>query len=181
MSTLSVYHQSAPELPSKVLTHAEDISSTLAEVGVRFERWQPSTAVAAGSSAGAVVEAYQSLLDRYAAEQGRVTAQVISYGPGHDAELRAGGLQEQFYPCVELRCCVAGRVLFGLHIGEQVFELLCTKGDLITLPSGSKHWFDLGEKPGLVLICLSAGDERPQASSSGDSIAERFTRLEEWM
>ena len=38
MSSLTVYHQSNPDVPNKVLTHLEDIAATLAEVGVRFER-----------------------------------------------------------------------------------------------------------------------------------------------
>ncbi|MDF5983467.1 hypothetical protein P4056_25970 [Pseudomonas aeruginosa] len=41
MSSLTVYHENQPEQPLKLLTHAEDIASTLAEVGVRFERWKP--------------------------------------------------------------------------------------------------------------------------------------------
>ena len=40
MSSLTVYHQSNPDVPNKVLTHLEDIAATLAEVGVRFERWK---------------------------------------------------------------------------------------------------------------------------------------------
>ncbi|MDF5828837.1 hypothetical protein P4233_16885 [Pseudomonas aeruginosa] len=35
MSSLTVYHENQPEQPLKLLTHAEDIASTLAEVGVR--------------------------------------------------------------------------------------------------------------------------------------------------
>ena len=42
MSSLTVYHQTNPDVPNKVLTHLEDIAATLAEVGVRFERWQAS-------------------------------------------------------------------------------------------------------------------------------------------
>ena len=43
MSSLSVYHVASPEIPNKVLTHLEDIASTLAEQGVRFDRWQAAT------------------------------------------------------------------------------------------------------------------------------------------
>ncbi len=42
MSILSVYQDTHPEQPMKVLTHPEDIGATLAEVGVRFERWEPA-------------------------------------------------------------------------------------------------------------------------------------------
>ena len=50
MSVLSVYHESRPEQPLKVLTHLEDIAATLAEVGVQLERWDASAPVAAGAS-----------------------------------------------------------------------------------------------------------------------------------
>lgn len=48
MSSLSVYHESSPDLPNKVLTHVDDIASTLAAVGVRFERWQASAPLTPG-------------------------------------------------------------------------------------------------------------------------------------
>jgi len=43
MSSLSVYHVSSPDLPNKVLTHFDDIAATLAEQGIRFDRWQAAT------------------------------------------------------------------------------------------------------------------------------------------
>ena len=49
MSSLTVYHENQPEQPLKLLTHAEDIASTLAEVGVRFERWEAAAPIAAGA------------------------------------------------------------------------------------------------------------------------------------
>lgn len=49
MSSLSVYHVSSPEIPNKVLTHLEDIASTLAEQGVRFDRWQTTAKIQPGA------------------------------------------------------------------------------------------------------------------------------------
>ena len=37
MSYVAVYHVATPDTPNKVLTHFEDVVSTLAEHGVRFE------------------------------------------------------------------------------------------------------------------------------------------------
>ncbi len=45
MSSLSVYHVSSPDTPNKVLTHLEDIASTLAEHGVAFDRWEAATPI----------------------------------------------------------------------------------------------------------------------------------------
>ena len=64
MSSLTVYHESSPDLPSKALTHVEDIASTLAEVGVRFERWEASAPIAPGASQDEVIAAYRPQIDR---------------------------------------------------------------------------------------------------------------------
>lgn len=48
MSVLSVYHETRPDQPLKVLTHLEDIAPTLAKVGVQVERWEASAPIAAG-------------------------------------------------------------------------------------------------------------------------------------
>ncbi len=48
MSVLSVYQDTMPEQPLKVLTHVEDIAATLTEVGVRLERWEASQPIGAG-------------------------------------------------------------------------------------------------------------------------------------
>ena len=67
MSSLTVYHENQPEQPLKLLTHAEDIASTLAEVGVRFERWEAAAPIAAGASQDEVIAAYAHEIERLSA------------------------------------------------------------------------------------------------------------------
>ena len=62
MSYVAVYHVTTPDTPNKVLTHFDDIVSTLAEHGVRFERWQPSP-IEKGASDAEMIAAYQSQID----------------------------------------------------------------------------------------------------------------------
>ncbi len=70
MSSLTVYHENQPEQPLKLLTHAEDIASTLAEVGVRFERWEAAAPIAAGASQDEVIAAYAHEIERLKRERG---------------------------------------------------------------------------------------------------------------
>ncbi len=56
MSILFVYPVSSPELPNKVLTHIDDIASTLAEQGVHFERLPVATPIRPGTDAEQVLE-----------------------------------------------------------------------------------------------------------------------------
>ena len=180
MSSLTVYHESAPEQPLKLLTHAEDIAATLAEVGVRFERWQASAPIAPGASPDEVLAAYAPEIQRLKDEQDYVTVDVVSLSADHPQkdELRAKFLDEHRHGEDEVRFFVAGRGLFTLHIGERIYEVLCERGDLIGVPDRTRHWFDMSEEPYFVAIRLFNNPAGWVAEFTGDDIAERFPRLE---
>lgn len=181
MSSLTVYHESAPEQPLKLLCHAEDIASTLASVGVRFERWQASAPIAPGASQDQVLAAYAPEIRRLQDEQGYVTVDVVSLTADHPQkdELRAKFLDEHRHGEDEVRFFVAGRGLFTLHIKDHVYAVLCEKNDLISVPAGTRHWFDMGERPHFVAIRLFNNPEGWVAKFTGDEIAKRFPQLED--
>ena len=181
MSSLSVFAVSSPELPNKVLYHVEDITSTLAAVGVRFERWQAVTPLAPGATQDEVIAAYKPQIDKLMAERGYVTVDVISLSDDHPqkAELRAKFLDEHQHAEDEVRFFVAGRGLFTLHIDDYVYAVLCEKNDLISVPAGTRHWFDMSEHPHFIAILLFNNPEGWVANFTGDDIASRFPRLED--
>ncbi|MDH0059333.1 1,2-dihydroxy-3-keto-5-methylthiopentene dioxygenase [Stutzerimonas stutzeri] len=181
MSVLSVYHESRPEQPLKVLTHLEDIAATLAEVGVQLERWDARAPVAAGASQEDVIAAYRPQIDRLMAERGYVTVDVISVSRDHPQkdELRARFLDEHRHAEDEVRFFVAGRGLFTLHIENMVYAVLCEKNDLISVPAGTRHWFDMGEQPSFVAIRLFNSPDGWTAQFTGERIADQFPRLED--
>ncbi|MBD8807773.1 MULTISPECIES: 1,2-dihydroxy-3-keto-5-methylthiopentene dioxygenase [Pseudomonas syringae group] len=181
MSSLSVYHVSSPEVPNKVLTHLEDITSTLAEQGVSFARWEAATPITPGASQEDVIHAYRSQIDALMTEHGYVTVDVISLNSDHPqkAELRAKFLEEHRHGEDEVRFFVAGRGLFTLHIEDYVYAVMCEKNDLISVPAGTKHWFDMGENPHFVAIRLFNNPEGWVANFTGEDIAGRFPRLED--
>jgi len=181
MSSLSVYHETSPDLPNKVLTHLEDIASTLAEVGVRFERWQAVAPIAPGASQDEVIAAYRPQIDTLMSERGYVTVDVVSLSDDHPqkAELRAKFLDEHRHAEDEVRFFVAGSGLFTLHIDDYVYAVLCEKNDLISVPAGTRHWFDMGEHPHFVAIRLFNNPQGWVAQFTGDDIASRFPRLDD--
>lgn len=181
MSSLTVYHESNPEQPLKLLTHAEDIAATLAELGVRFQRWQANAPIAPGASQEEVITAYQHEIRCLQEEQGYVTVDVISLNADHPQkdELRAKFLDEHRHGEDEVRFFVAGRGLFTLHIEDHVYAVLCEKNDLISVPAGTRHWFDMGERPHFVAIRLFNNAEGWVAKFTGDGIAKQFPLLED--
>lgn len=181
MSSLSVYHVSSPDLPNKVLTHFDDIAATLAEQGIRFDRWQATTRIEPGASEEHVIAAYQAQIEQLMTERGCVSVDVLSLDDQHPqkAELRAQYLDEHRHGEDEVRFFVAGRGLFNLHIDDYVYAVLCEKNDLISVPAGTAHWFDMGEQPYLVAIRLFKKTQGWVANLTGDAIASQFPRLED--
>ena len=67
---------------------------------------------------------------------------------------------------------------FYLRIGGKVYQTICTRGDLIGVPAGTKHWFDMGPDPEFAAIRLFTSTDGWVANFTGDDIASRFPRYE---
>ncbi|MBT1263170.1 MULTISPECIES: 1,2-dihydroxy-3-keto-5-methylthiopentene dioxygenase [Pseudomonas] len=176
MSYVAVYSVATPDTPNKVLTHFDDIAATLAEQGVRFERWQP-VATEKGASDAELVAAYQAQID--ALGYARVEVLRVTGDHAQKDELRAQFLDERRYSEDDVRVFLAGQGLFALHIGDSVYAVRCEKNDLLVIPAGMAHWFDIGENPHVVALRLfnTATGLLPQFT--GDEIARRFPGLDD--
>lgn len=181
MSQLFVYHTSQPLQAVKVLNHVEDISNTLERVGVHFEHWQANEPLTAQSSSDEVMAAYAEDIARLKQEGGYVTVDVINVDDTHPqkAELRAKFLDEHTHSENEVRFFVSGRGLFSLHIDEHIYAVLCEKGSLISVPAGTKHWFDMGEHPRFTALRLFNNPEGWVANFTGDDLAQHYPTLDD--
>lgn len=178
MSEIRIYENMANNL---VFTsnNPQKIHEQLALVGVRFEQWQTQSTVQAGDSSEHVMAAYQTDIDRLISEDGYQTVDVISLTADHPQkdELRQKFLSEHTHSEDEVRFFVAGQGLFSLHIGERVYEVLCTAGDLISVPANTPHWFDMGPNPAFVAIRFFNNPDGWVAHFTGSDIAEHYNRL----
>ena len=127
------------------LTDARDVRTFLAARGIEYEQWTPKHAVAADASADALLAAYATEIEDLKQRGGYVTADVIDVKPDTpnlDAML-ARFSREHWHDEDEVRFILDGRGLFHIHAGDTVFVLEVGKGDLIRVPRGTHHWFDL--------------------------------------
>ena len=156
------------------------IARELGKVGVRFERWEANQPVVPGASQDEVIAAYHDDIERLQKEQGYTAVDVISLTTDHPQKdaLRQKFLSEHTHSEDEVRFFVAGQGQFTLHIGERIYDVLCEKGDLIGVPDGTPHWFDMGPNPNFIAIRLFTNPEGWVANFTGETIAERFPRLE---
>jgi len=179
MSSLTIYPERAAAA-ERALYDVDAIQRELAAIGVRFERWNARCPVAPGASQDDVLHAYQADIDRLVAERGYRSVDVISLDRTHPdrAMLRSKFLAEHTHADDEVRFFVAGRGLFVLHAQERVYAVLCEKDDLISVPAGLRHWFDMGIEPAFTCIRLFNDPAGWVAEFTGDDIAQRFPGLE---
>jgi 1,2-dihydroxy-3-keto-5-methylthiopentene dioxygenase len=130
----------------RTLDDAGEVTAYLAGLGIGYERWEPSHPVAGDASAEEVLAAYAREIDRLKALGGYVTADVIdvhAQTPGLEAML-AKFRREHWHDEDEVRFIIEGRGVFHFHPrGGAVFALEVAPGDLIRVPGGTWHWFDL--------------------------------------
>ena len=128
------------------VTDQAAITAYLAARGIDYERWTPAHEVAADAPADAVLAAYAPEVEALKARGGYVTADVIDVSadtPNLDTML-AKFNREHWHDEDEVRFIIAGRGLFHIHPSEgPVFVIEVEQGDLIRVPRGTRHWFDL--------------------------------------
>jgi 1,2-dihydroxy-3-keto-5-methylthiopentene dioxygenase len=129
-----------------VLTGAAPIKERLASIGVDYEIWEPEHVLPENSKAEDVIAAYACDIERMKHRGGYVTADVIDVHPqtaGLEAML-ARFNREHWHDEDEVRFILAGRGVFHIHPrGGPVVSIEVEPGDLLRVPRGTHHWFDL--------------------------------------
>ncbi|MEC8010810.1 MAG: cupin domain-containing protein [Pseudomonadota bacterium] len=180
MSKLTVYASSEPTTPIAILEDAAAIQERLNLVGVTFERWQADKAIAKDDTQDDILNAYKSSIDKLKEEGGYQTADVISLNPSHPDKdaLRQKFLNEHTHSEDEVRFFVRGQGLFCLHIDGHIYATLCQQGDLISVPAGVTHWFDMGSEPEFTCIRLFTNPEGWVAQFTGSDIAAKTPNMD---
>lgn len=180
MSRLRIFDDHAPDHVRHETRDGDEIARLLGARGIRFERWRAKHEIAPGASPDAVIAAYRDDIDQLMREEGYITVDVVSLAPDHPdkAAFRQKFLSEHTHGEDEVRFFVAGSGLFTLHLGNEVYEVLCEKDDLIRVPAGTTHWFDMGPNPFFVAIRLFNNPAGWVANFTGSDYAERFPRLD---
>ena len=128
------------------LTDAQDVTTFLAVRGIEYERWTPSREVSAGAPPQDILDAYSAQIETLKRRGGYVTADVIDVSaatPGLD-QMLAKFNREHWHDEDEVRFCIAGRGLFHIHATNgTVLAIEVEAGDLIRVPRGTLHWFNL--------------------------------------
>lgn len=182
MTVLSIYDEDARGAPEHLKDFGE-IASRLNEAGVMIERWEANQPLVPDAGSEQVLAAYSGSIEKLKAMHHFQSMDVVALKPDNPKkhDMRSMFLTEHFHRDFEIRFFVDGRGLFYLHIGDKVYCILCEKGDLISVPANTTHWFDMGRDPDFKAIRLFTTDGGWLAEFTGSDISTRFPDFDEYL
>jgi 1,2-dihydroxy-3-keto-5-methylthiopentene dioxygenase len=131
---------------NRTISGKEAVAEYLGKIGIEYDVWEPSHPLNADASQEEILDAYAREIDKLKSAGGYVTADVINVSPqtpNLDTML-AKFSREHWHDEDEVRFIVQGRGLF--HVNPKtspVVGIEVEPGDLIRVPRGTLHWFDL--------------------------------------
>ncbi|MEV7420655.1 cupin [Streptomyces sp. NPDC089919] len=187
MTLLTTWSESGPGTVVRRTSDPRAVATALAAVGVRYEQWPVRDDVPPGADPDTVLAAYREEVERLVAEEGFTTVDAVSLHPDgtpdwpeRAARARQAFLEEHTHEDDdEVRFFVSGAGVFYLHIGAEVHAVYCERGDLLGVPRGTTHWFDMGTEPDFTAIRFFHEEDGWVAAFTGSPIAGRFPGFDE--
>ncbi|MBV7700997.1 cupin [Streptomyces sp. TRM70350] len=182
MTLLQIMPEDAPETVRLRTDDLDVIHKELLRIGVRLVRWHAARRLPADADDTTVMKAYKSHIDHLSAEGGyrivdivRMTPPPADTGQGRQTcPAHEKFLQEHVHDDDLVRFVVAGTGCFYLHVAGQVYAVLCTTGDLLSVPGRTPHWFDAGARPSCTAIRFFQRADHSAIRFLPDGIASPF-------
>jgi 1,2-dihydroxy-3-keto-5-methylthiopentene dioxygenase len=153
------------------LTDDSSIRELLQGYGIDYERWMPAHTLSPDASSAEVLSAYANEIDKLKSLGGYVTADVIDVTPDTPGleQMLAKFDREHWHDEDEVRFVISGHGLFHIHSDLGVIAIEVGPGDLIRVPRGTKHWFNLCADRSIRAIRLfqDAGGWTPYYTETG--------------
>ena len=131
---------------NREITDTQEIREFLKPFGIWYEKWDVAGRIGPEATNEEILAAYAPEVERLKKACNFVTADVINVSPATpnlDAML-AKFSKEHTHSEDEVRFTVKGSGVFHIHPKNgPVFAIQVEAGDLINVPSGTQHWFDL--------------------------------------
>jgi 1,2-dihydroxy-3-keto-5-methylthiopentene dioxygenase len=182
VTLLQIMPEDAPRTVLLRTDDAEKIGAELEAAGVRFERWELAPA-----DESSVLTAYWRQIGELCGQGGYKLVDVAAIAaepadpdwPARAKAARAKFLDEHTHDEDEVRFFASGRGCFYLHLGDRIVAVVCEAGDLLAVPAGTRHWFDMGASPGFTAIRFFQREDGWIGDFTSSGIAREFPSLEE--
>lgn len=176
MTRLSVHSVADPTRILRTTADFAAIASELRRIGVLFDRWATPAGLNPDADAEAILSAYAKPVDYLRRSRGYLTTDVARVKRGDETApaTRVKFLAEHTHDDDEARFFVEGGGCFYLRDDDQVLAVACQAGDLLLIPAGARHWFDIGLDPFFTAIRFFTHPKGWVATPTGDKIADAF-------
>jgi len=180
MTTLTVYHAKDGSVARAATNDMNAIIRELQKIDILMERW-PVRPLAVNADSKAVLDTYAGEIDRLNRQYNFVTVDAIRLMPNaaNAKEMREKFLSEHTHDDDEVRFFVEGSGSFYIRKDDLVHQIICTQGDLISVPRGVKHWFDTGSPPYFAVVRFFTNPKGWEAVFTGDDVARRVPLYEQ--
>lgn len=143
-------------------TDATEIATLLEPHGIAYETWDIDRLAATPKTEGEtdqehVLRVFAGEVKRISAERGYQSADVISLAPTTPnlEAILAKFDREHTHSEDEVRFVVSGRGIFVIRgADEKLYDVEVHPGDLLAVPEGTQHWFELCEDKQIQCIRL---------------------------
>jgi 1,2-dihydroxy-3-keto-5-methylthiopentene dioxygenase len=158
------------------------IGVELAKRGIVFDRWPSMPGLDPATPTGELLAGYGDRVAELNVD-GRYKYIDVARLQPDDSDPRwpdtAKAAREHRHAEDEVRFFVAGRGCFYLHLEPEVVAVVCEGGDLLSVPAGTRHWFDMGIRPDFAAIRFFEEEDGWVGDFTGDPIGERFPTLDQ--
>ncbi|MEU9125521.1 cupin [Streptomyces sp. NPDC048506] len=185
MTLLQLMPDDAPDTVLLRTTDPATIAGALAEHGVELDHWPVRGPVGPDDDSAEVLGRYRAEVDELRARKGFRLVDVARLHPAPGPEwaeraatARSTFLEEHRHAENEVRYFAHGRGCFSLHLDDRVHAVVCEAGDLLSVPAGTRHWFDMGTRPDFAAIRFFEEEDGWVGDFTADPIARSFPSLD---
>ena len=139
----------------KVIEDEKEIKKFLDKYGVLYEKWGverlpehlKTNYDLTEEEQKAIIDAYKEELERLKKEKGYVAEDIVvlSEKTPNLEKLLDMFKKEHHHIDDEVRFVVDGSGIFPIKINGEIVDVYVEAGDLIVVPAGARHWFELDE------------------------------------
>ncbi|WP_323186508.1 cupin [Streptomyces sp. NBC_00878] len=189
MTAVTLLQIMPEDAPDKVLVRTRDEKDIIRELAphrVTLRRWPLRTDDTPALDDQALLDLYREEIEEVCAQDSMKLVDVARLHPADTeewrelaAKARVKFLEEHRHSEDEVRFFAHGRGLFTLHLDDRVYAVLCEAGDLLSVPAGVRHWFDMGARPDFAAIRFFQEDDGWVGDFTGTEIAGGFPGLDD--
>ena len=160
----------------------QEIETELAKIGIGFDTWQAAQKLDKESSKEDIQALFANEIKQVLEENKFSNFDIVSVKPDLEGidKLKEKFIPEHTHDDNEVRFFIDGSGLFCVNHNDSIYQILCQKGDYISVPADTKHWFDMGSAADFKCIRFFENESGWVAKYTGSNISTQYPLMDEF-